>query len=114
MLKKIQIIVFSIIILGGGLSLKICGDQTLKDHFLIFNSSKIEGILDTIRAERLQIYFQLKEKKEVYGFVPYANGDILFERISAKSDSVFKAANSDTLYLYQKDSTYKFTFKKIE
>ncbi|KGO90963.1 hypothetical protein [Flavobacterium subsaxonicum] len=80
-----------------------------------FNSSTVEGIIDSVYFKNKQIAFKLLNSDEEYVFFPYASeytGGKTFDILAKRGSKVYKASFSDTLVLVADHNIYKFNFLK--
>ena len=107
---------FTIVILSFGVLLMLIlfflNSQTNKKRFNKFYNSTIEGKLIDVSTYKGATDFTVGNQK--FTFVPsFANNDTDFPYFAKKGDSVYKAANSDTLKLIHNEKIYLYTFKKF-
>ena len=86
------------------------GKQSIKRKFLKFNSSTIDGkLVDVIPGKGIT---DIVVNNQKFTFVPsVVNNETDFTYFAKKGDSVYKAANADTLKLIHNGKIFLYTFE---
>jgi hypothetical protein len=101
------------------LVLKPISERNLRNNFLLFNNSRIAGVVGRIVKGKISVEFNLKLVPLVtHTMYPINSGGTgsfksTFSYLISVGDSVYKDRGSDTLYLYHKGEVHKFQFKKF-
>jgi hypothetical protein len=82
-----------------------------------FNSSNIHGVIEFVGIGHHKCVFKLKGEAKEYYFDPIIselNGNILFQNVAEKGDSIEKEAYSEILKLKKNGRVYVYKFRKID
>lgn len=92
-------------------------NKKVKAEFDLFYLSRLSGKIIKIKEYSRGSNFALNNSQVEYSFYPYIdkqfNNDEIFQYIAKPGDSIFKEANSDTLFLIKGNKIYSYTFRKM-
>lgn len=87
-------------------------------YYSTFNETDIIGKIQEVGIRHHGAFFKVGSNNREFVFYPYTNpilnDEQIFNYFASPGDSVFKAAYSDTLYLFKNGKEYKYTFQKFE
>lgn len=85
-------------------------------NFGVFNTVEIKGLLVYVNIVNKGVGFNIKNDSHTFVFYPLTDQNLndshIFNYFAKPGDSIFKAAYSDTLYLFKNDKVYRYTFQK--
>ena len=116
--KKWGIIIGAIWLIGGGSLEYYYGNILYIKRSKQFEKANIHSIITSIYIGRSSS-FRVNSDEQEY-FIPMERNDNLnndnkkFYNVVLIGDSVAKGPYDDTLYLFKKDKTLRYTFKKVK
>ena len=116
--KRRNLLIFSlgIIAIIYILTANYFGSRQIKQDFLIFDKSEIDGLINDVYIKHHGVGFTIVGENEEFIFNPKTselNDNKIFDHLAKSGDRVFKRQNSDTLILITNDKEYKYTFQRF-
>lgn len=93
-------------------------DRKILNEFHRFNKSLITGRISYVEEYSREASFRIENNTTKFKFYPITdeelNGSRIFSYFAKPGDSIYKAAFSDTLFLFKNGKVYRYTFQKPE